>query len=190
MGKITNPAEVYFKDGLWAWDPFTDSWRKLETTYGTHTLEVKISSSSEVHQDTPGDMNVGAHGWTGAAWQKLPMLWGFSERLATLVNGTAVGAGDASAIVGPVGAGDVYILQAASYYHNAGVNKVLQLYVANGDTYCFLKRNLAAVSGEYDFWQGEICLVEGDTIVAAAAAPGAGKLCYLRAWGYIMNVAE
>lgn len=71
MSGITNPAELYFKNGLWAYDPGADSWRRLETTSGAHTLEVKISASSEVHQDTPSDMQVGIHAWTAAGWVKL-----------------------------------------------------------------------------------------------------------------------
>ncbi len=44
---ITNPAEEYFKDGLWGWDG--SQWRKLQLLWGytSHWAERNIATASE-----------------------------------------------------------------------------------------------------------------------------------------------
>jgi len=38
MAGITTPAEEFFKDGIWAWNPVTGAWIKLEVNADGHLL--------------------------------------------------------------------------------------------------------------------------------------------------------
>jgi len=78
----TNPSEQYFGRGLWAW--VTDVWVKLVATAGG-ALHVYLAGQAvdvEVKQQTPGDLTPGIHGYDGAAWRKLSLLWGYTDRYA------------------------------------------------------------------------------------------------------------
>lgn len=146
MSGITNPAEEYFKDGLWGWD--------------------------------------------GSAWRKLPLLFGYSDGWGESASGTASGAGDASADTTEVPAGYIYVLQAVSAYHNAGANKEVTITANVSGVNVILFNDLAAVTGT---WYPVICnvvLKEDDFVNAYVAAPGDGKICYLRVGGYKMKIAE
>lgn len=73
MPGITDPAEEYFKDGLWAWDPAAEAWLKLVIDPSTNKLTVEVGDDFEVHQAAPADMCVGLHAWNTATetWQEL-----------------------------------------------------------------------------------------------------------------------
>lgn len=168
MSGITDPAEVYFKDGAWAWAATV--WEKL------------ISSG--------GRLFTALHGWDGDSWQKLPMLFGYSERWAEKAVGTAAAAGNADAMTIDVPDGYVYVLQRISLDHNAGANKVIRCSVNTGTVWVFVYQEMAAVSGQYYTFPCEMVLVHNDQVEARCTAPGDGKVINLRVWGYKMKIAE
>jgi len=144
----------------------------------------------EVVQQTPSDLMAATHGWDGAAWRKLPLTWGYSDRWVQPVQGAASGAGDASASTTAVAGGYVYVLQALHASHTAAANKSLSVYLHNGGAYIALLENLTAVPGTKYTWTGEAVLKEGDTVYAEVVAPGDTRIVYLRVWGYKMKIAE
>jgi len=190
MSGITDPGEEYFKDGLWAWDPAGTKWLKLIIDPLTNQLSVAVNNDAEIHQTTPADLRTGAHGWDGAAWHKLPMVFGYSDRWAENAEGAATGAGNAVAVTAAVPAGYVYVLQQAEAFHDAAAAVELLVTPIAGALVCGLVHELAAAAWVHYSWTGSLVLKAGDQIAATAAAPGDGKKVHLHTWGYKMKVAE
>jgi len=59
MSGITNPAEEYFKDGLWGWDGST--WRKLPMLWGYSDRYAESQARSDA-----------ASGWNGLTFSTVP----------------------------------------------------------------------------------------------------------------------
>ena len=190
MPGITNPAEEYFKDGLWAWDPAGGAWLKLIIDPLTNRLVVDHPGAITVEQTTPGSLTPGVCGWDGAAWHKLPMVWGFSGTYSVYVEGTAVGAGNATATTVAVPPGYVYVVRAISYRHSAPGVCYCDVAMV-GDEVVNLIVNAATTQDVYHCEPHlDIILGAGDTIVAIVIAPGDGEKIFLRVGGYKMKIAE
>jgi len=186
----TNPAEEHFRRGLWGWA--TSAWVKLVATAGG-ILKVHVAEQTgflTVRQTVASYLVTSGYGWTGAAWRKLPMLWGYSESWRQQVTSPASGSGDANAATTPVAAGYVYILQAVSASHDAVGNKDIETYVYDGSVVAALIPRAMMAPGIAQGWSGKVVLEEGDTVNAYLWAPGDGKAIDLRVWGYKMKVAE
>lgn len=168
MGGITNPAEEYFKDGIWGWA--TNKWEKL------------ISYS--------GRLYTALHGWDGTVWRKLPLVWGYSQRHTSSEFDAAEGAGDANAVIDEVDAGEVWVIEAVAVIHNAAANKDTTAYVSDGVAAIYLLPTADIAPDLWRVWTGRMTLAEGDRVGAFAFAPGAGVKVTLHAWGYKMKIAE
>lgn len=190
MPGITNPAEEYFKDGQWAWDPAGGVWLKLIIDPLTNRLVIDHPGDLEVVQPVPNDLRVGNYGWDGSAWHKLPMVWGYSGRWVDYEHASAEGAGDAVADCTPVAAGEVWVLQAVAYSHNAAAAKDLGIDLITTGHDMLLVRDYDVAPNVWQRWSGECVLAYQDFVRASAYAPGAGKSIYVRVWGYKMKVAE
>jgi len=70
MPEVTNPAEEYFKDGLWAWDATNSKWIKVVADPATGYLKVDMPDTIEVTQDTPANLQPGVNVWDGGTWRK------------------------------------------------------------------------------------------------------------------------
>lgn len=188
MTGITDPSEEYFKDGLWGW--VTDAWVKIvaEAAGQLHVYLAGQAADVEVKQQVPSDLLVGACGWGGASWYKLPMVFGYSAPWQQQVAGAAAGTGDATATTTAVVEHYVYVLQALSMYHDAGVPKDTRAYVLNDTVGVILLPKAELGIASERVWQGEVLLAEGDVVVANCYAPGAGKEVTLKVWGYKMQI--
>lgn len=116
MPAITDPNEPYFKDGIWGWNAAGNLWMPLAVDPGTGYLYVLPRGVLEVHQDTPADMQVGTHGWDGAAWHKLAMVWGYSDVLAQGLYANNVGAGTYTYNFPAVPAGEIWVVTRIATY--------------------------------------------------------------------------
>lgn len=190
MPGITNPAEEYFKDGLWAWDPAGGVWLKLIIDPLTNRLVIDHPGDLEVVQPTAADLNVANHGWDGSTWHKQPMGWGYSERHAQYITGAAVGAGDAQADTTAVPAGYVWVIEAIYLAHNAGANKRVYSWITDGAAVIYIFDDAAVVPGINYPLDKKLVLAEGDQLKATCVAPGDGKVLLLGVWGYRMKIAE
>jgi len=70
MPEVTNPAEEYFKDGLWAWDATNSKWIKVVADPATGYLKIDIGAEIEVGQTDPDDLRAGVYVWDGGVWRK------------------------------------------------------------------------------------------------------------------------
>jgi len=190
MSGITNPAEEYFKNGLWAWDPAAGVWLKLIIDPLTNQLSVAVNNDAEVHQTAPADLAAGAHGWDGSAWRKLPLVWGYSEEWGEQKIGTAAGAGNATTHTVAVPGGYVYVLSALAIIQTSGAAQRVYAQLVRGVLAIALVDEATATSGQSYCWHGHVPLKEDDYVEAVCVAPGDGQAVHLRVWGYKMKVAE
>lgn len=142
-----------------------------------------------ITQPTEEYFKDGGWGWDGTRWRKLPMIWGFTDRLVEGLSGAAVGGGDATVGTTAVPSGEVHSVQTFYFAHNAGANKRVYAYLYNGSTPVYIFDNPACVSGTNYMLQFEACLEEGDTLEVVCVAPGDGKSVLAGVWGYKMVVA-
>jgi hypothetical protein len=96
---VTDPNEVYFKDGLWGWA--TSAWERL---YSFANL-----------------LGIASHGWDGSGWHKDPLRLGFSEQYLELEEGTGDG-GNLEQNFTVVPAGEVWIVTAFSCFPVSGAH--------------------------------------------------------------------
>lgn len=132
----------------------------------------------------------GTWGWDGTQWRKLPLLWGYSDRWSEANDAAASGAGDISAPTVAVPAGSVYVLQACSAFHNAGVTKIIYISVVTSETIIELLWPTTTAHLARILWGGTLVLKEGDYVRATVFAPGDGKKAFIRVHGYKMSIAE
>jgi len=190
MSGITNPAEEYFKNGLWAWDPAAGVWLKLIIDPLTNQLSVAVNNDAEVHQTAPADLAAGAHGWDGAAWHKLPLIWGYSDRWLDDISFTMTEDAAFSKITTPVPAGYVYVLQVASLTNDTGARGMARIFVRHTAEWFALAYTLTPARYEPTVARGPIVLKEGDRVVMQQSGCLTNDVVYAYVWGYKMKVAE
>lgn len=84
MPEITDPTELYFKDGIWAW--VVNQWNHIIAD-GAGRLLISLDAQTldiEVTQTEPADLTTGIHGWDPVAGDWVELLVDADGRL--LVN--------------------------------------------------------------------------------------------------------
>jgi len=134
MPGITNPAEEYFKDGLWGW--VATAWKKLVATAGgaLHIYIAGQAADVEVKQATPADLLVGVCTWDGAEWKRQPHIFGYSARYAELEYEDGVAAGDRLLTFSTVGEGQVRVVTQFSAYCDANNPTLVRFAIYDGST--------------------------------------------------------
>jgi len=190
MPGITDPAEEYFKDGLWAWDPAGGVWLKLIIDPLTNRLVVDHPGDIEVVQPVPADLCVANYGWDGAAWRKLPLIWGYSDVWEAQVAETNAPGAGATLRLPAVDVGEIWVVQAASAVDIVTAPGWASIRVV-GATYTntIAAKNPLLLS-EYVIFSGQMVLKAGDLLEAYFFASVAGDDLYFMARGYKMKVAE
>lgn len=190
MSGITNPAEEYFKDGTWAWDPAGGKWLKLIIDPLTDHLMVDPGDDFEVHQTTPADMRTGSHGWDGAAWRKLPMVWGYYDVYSEVEAANDVGAGDATLTFSTVPDGEVWVVTDFAGLAHQDDPATVRLQASIGGTVVWLKCGPCDAAFVTVDLQGHIVLKKDDFLRVVFGSCLAGTDVRAYASGYKMKVAE
>jgi len=190
MPGITDPAEEYFKDGLWGW--VTDAWKKLVATAGgaLHIQFAGQEADVEVTQTAAADLTPGVCGWDGLVWRKLPLLWGYSDRWAEVLGGTQSGAGSYEKFTTAVPAGQVYVLEFVAFQNNTGQRGDVTIGIKDGTYIYSLDTFTTPTQYETCTWFGRMTLKAGDQVKIIQATCVNGDVLYGVAWGYKMKVAE
>lgn len=186
---ITDPAEEYFGGGVWAWA--TGQWEKLVADASSF-LQVNVAAQDidvEVKQQTAADLTPGIMGWDGSAWQKLPLLLGYTDRWVELqlTNSAAAGVNDLN--TDPVPAGYIYVVQAISMINNDNICH-RRPSVTDDTTFVHLayEINIAALVPTMVNHPG-IPLKEDDYVRGRFSSCTAGDNLRLYTWGYKMAIA-
>lgn len=144
----------------------------------------------EVTQTAPADLVVGNYGWDGAAWHKLAMLWGYSDRWQQTCTGTAVGAGHVIVTTTPVSAGYVYVLQRVALWHNAAAAKIVSIDLLAPPAATNIYHDVTLAPGVFHPFVCEAVLKEDDYVQGVCSSPGDARSFSMAVWGYKMRVAE
>lgn len=190
MPGITNPAEEYFKDGVWGY--VTTAWKKLVATAGgaLHIQFAGQEADVEVKQTTPADLTPGVCGWDGSAWHKLPLVWGFYDTYSEVESASNVAAGDVTMNFSPVPAGEIWVVQHFTLRPSQVNASRITLRAVVGGLVIILKNTVTpavhqALSVHYD-----VVLAENDRLQAFAAGASLNDDFYAYACGYKMKIAE
>lgn len=190
MPGITNPAEEYFKDGQWAWDPAGAEWLKLIIDPLTNRLVIDHPGDLEVVQPVPNDLRVGNYGWDGVAWRKLPMVWGFSSRYAEDEYMLDTPAGNQTLTFSTVPAGEVWVVQGWTAWSKQANVTALEFYVLSGAGSNRITMLPLGVGYTTKSANVPIILSVDDKISVVFKDCAALDDIYSVAWGYKMKVAE
>jgi len=190
MSGITNPAEEYFKDGGWAWDPAGSEWLKLVIDPLTNRLVIDHPGDLEVVQPVPNDLRVGNYGWDGAAWHKTPMLWGYSEVYSEREVADNVAAGNVIMTFSTVPEGEIWVITHFSGYSFQANATAATFQAVTSLAPLHLKRTGAIVVNESIEAQCPFVLVKDEYLLISWTAAAAGDDFRGYAMGYKMKVAE
>ena len=190
MPGITDPAEEYFKDGLWAWDPAGGVWLKLIIDPLTNRLVIDHPGDIEVVQPVSGDLCVANHGWDGSAWRKLPLVFGYSDRYLEKEAEANVAAGTHSLTFTTVPAGEIWVIQSFTGRCKQNTLTGIQLVALGDATGAVLKQCKPALAGDTVGWSGDLVLKEDDGLMATFLNCALNDDIYSEAWGYKMLIAE
>lgn len=211
MPGITNPAEEYFKDGLWGWaatlwekltssggrlyvalhgwDTVAEAWRKLRVTPDTNILDVNVASEVEVTQLTSGELLTGIHGWDGANWRKLPLVWGFSSQYREAVDKTDASADSDGLTTTPVAAGEVWVItNIACYDLNTALTKI-EVDIYDGVTRTRLGSKVTVPASEVYAISGLYPLIQDDYVQVTFTGTVLNDDISVHIVGYKMKIA-
>ena len=160
------------------------------------TVDIAANQSIKATQTTEGDLraivsldtdeNVQSrgYGWVNSAWQKNPLLFGYSAQIfeeksntnspVTLctLNGTVVPAGE------------IWIVNAICASNNDRQATAIRIYATIDGKDLMLTDAAPGAVFRYVMWSGQITLKAGDNVNASIYGTVAGDDCYLR---YVAN---
>jgi len=131
----------------------------------------------------------GGWGWTGTAWVKLGLLWGYYDRLAEDLGDLNPGAGSYTKYSTAVPAGEVHVIRGISYMNNSGARGALDFRAYFGALFTFLYAAPVPGASTPHFISCDFVLKEGDRVRVNQASVVAGDDIYSAVWGYKMKVA-
>jgi hypothetical protein len=190
MPGITDPAEEYFKDGVWAW--VSNQWKKLVAD-ASNFLQVNVAAQDidvEIKQTAAADLTPGVCGWDGSAWRKLSLLWGYSDRYVDAVSATKSGDGNYQRDSTAVPAGYVYIVQSAGIHNQTGARGMSYLAFMSSSLAYYFAQALTPAKYELVGFTGQLILKEGDQLRWFQSTCLDSDNIRTYAWGYKMKVAE
>lgn len=187
---ITDPSEEYFKGGLWCWA--TSAWKKVIGS-AAGLLHVQIAGQEadvEVKQQAAADLTPGVMGWVAGAWQKLPMLWGFSSQYQEQQDGIDVAAGNRTLTFSTVPAGEIWVVQGWTAWTKQANAQRLEFYVnAAGSN---RRVSLVSLAVAYTSKSADVPIVleEDDNVFVVFNSCVLNDDIYSAAWGYKMLIAQ
>ena len=130
----------------------------------------------------------GLCGYTGTAWQKLGMVWGFGSQYVEVLEVESTGEATTFIVGSTVDPGEVWVVTGLVIYHADPVARltVLAAEVTPGtlniDADATLAQRVRMV------WSGMLVLTEGDYISSWVTALASGVKAYLSIFGYKMKL--
>ena len=152
-------------------------------------LEVDANGYLKVATASAGNFLVGTHGYVGGAWQKNPILFGYSSGLFELISNANLSAGINYLDTSIVPAGWIWIVTHLCMTYAGTSPAYINLRITHGGGYCYLYAYRRPVSGEYYDRQGWWVLEAGDYIDMKIGSATAGDNAVLVATGFKVQLA-
>ena len=154
-------------------------------------LDVHIDGQTndvEIVQQAPADLAASLHGYIGGAWQKAPLLWGYSGRWEErIILANAVAGGNILTCTAVAG-GEVWVLQAASIVNKNSTSGPNQIYLKSTSTYPVLAMTATIAANTSLPWDGAVVLAEGDVVRGEFGGCTLNDDLHLNVWGYKMDI--
>lgn len=170
-----------------------DDLRTALSSIADDSLDVRLDGQTadvEVTQTTPADLTPGIEGWDGAAWRKLPLLWGYSDRYTELKSDVGVPAGDVDQLFSPVPEGEIWIVTSFAAYSGQANVTAVSMEAMCGGNYLVLARDPYTVANKHIAPFTPIILKEDDRLRVYWYAAAVGDSVVASANGYKMKIAE
>lgn len=130
------------------------------------------------------------HGWDGANWRKLPLLWGYSDIYGYQQTSVDVDEGFNSLVFPAVPAGEIWVINHFSADAVQGNPTSIELFATIEGSAIMLARELYLFANDLVKWTGSLVLKEGQYLTAWYWGCAAGDDLFAYAAGYKMKVAE
>lgn len=186
---VTDPSEVYFKDGVWGW--LTNQWQKLIVN-ASHHLKVEIASADatvSVAESAPVKRDVCVEGWGDVAWDKLSLLWGYDDRYVECEQNAYTGAGAELLTFSTVPVGEVWVVKRfVAYGTSTTITFIVLLYYdgsADRTLHCVAFPGNTITTG----LDCDLILKAGDCLKVGFVDCSSGDSISANAFGYKMDVS-
>jgi len=137
-----------------------------------------------------GAEKIAGMGWDGAAWHKLPMVWGYSTHFFYRAIDESATAGDNLLAIPIPPAGEVWTVTQLAAMNTITVCTRISFVVRAGGVDYYLCGKDSPAAGEVVSLASHIILGEGDQLRGYYEGCVAADDIYLYASGYKMKVAE
>lgn len=168
MSGVTDPAEEYFKDGLWGW--VSTAWEKLTSSGG------RLFTAS--------------HGYDGTAWRKLALVWGFSSCYLDQQTGTNSGGGNEFLTFPTPASGIARVILGFVAYNDGSAATRIDLRVRSGTSTNFLRTVIAPAQFATVELLSSLVLVNPDFLQVRFVGCTNGDVVNATAWGYDMELTN
>jgi len=132
----------------------------------------------------------GLWGWLSTKWYKLPLLFGYSDRVVGQMFTETAGAGDNTLTGTVVPAGEIWVIQAICASDITSNTTRIYVRAWGGALPMVIADEYVVTAGHWVTMQAEMLLKEGDYITAFFVGCTAGDDLYLRWWGYKMAITQ
>lgn len=133
-----------------------------------------------VRVDDDGLLAGVGQGWVGAAWQKNPLLLGYSGDQTEQISDLNADEGTDTLASAAVPAGEIWIVEAVSARNLTKAEIRLLSYVVANGVDVVLQEHTTTIAAEFAVWSGAVTLSEGDTVNAIFYDCDAGDDLYLQ----------
>lgn len=154
-------------------------------------LQLDANDHLLVAFQTPAKGLVGDHAWISAAWQKQPIMQGYSDTLRLTLSNTALAAGTNSLIVATVPAGEIWVIENISVRYVGTVTGVsIGAYFDEGGTlYVIYLISPPVTNAQYDR-QGSWTLKPGDILRLFITGATANDDAHIQAVGRRIDIDQ
>ena len=126
--------------------------------------------------------------YTGSAWVKSNLLWGYNDVVSEAVDDLNLAAGTNSVVGATVPAGEVWIVSTITGVVVSATASILNLFITVGGIDIIIKAVTPPTSGAVYLETGQFVLKAGDKVFIRVFTATAGDDAYLRYAGYKMRL--
>jgi hypothetical protein len=152
-------------------------------------LEVDANGYLKVATASAGNFLVGTHGYVSGAWQKNPILFGYSAGLYETVSNIDLAAGNNVLVTSIVPAGWIWVATNISIYYYGTSPVFIDVRITHAAQYYFIMRQRLPVSDQFYDRQGWWVLESGDYFSMIIIGATAGDDAIISVTGFKVQIS-
>jgi len=149
-----------------------------------------ITGLVTVTQTTPSNLTTANHGWINAAWQKQPIMPGYSAIKSEQVVNLNATIGTNTVDSGTVPAGEIWTVNNISVFDNTNNNTSIYGYAVIGGVGVQIIYKAAPLAGIATLFTGTLILSPGDKLSVVFFGCTAGDDLYLTYCGFMTDIDQ